>query len=244
MRDPRRLRSADGAPGRSASFRGGGLWIRPGQRPLAERRRRRLRQALIALALVAAVVAVRLWSQQNGAVVRARREVPCDAVFYYQGYAGWRDDRMGDSPRTLGEGGDEVCCLASLMAMREIPVPFPGALNPGTLNAWLSANGGYDGEGNLKWKDVAGLLGMTLVERRADRASAELLEELVKDGTYAVVRVKRADAAPTHEVLLVGSNHGEFTIVDPEDPSRALNTLGLYGNRIYGLRYLTRSEQT
>lgn len=232
------VRSARGASDRSAFFYRPRrpLWVRPGARRKA--RRQRLHGALVALAVVAGVALLLLWARVSGVVIRPEREVPCDAVFYYQGYAGWKDDRLGDSEKTMGEYGDGACCLASLMAMQHIAAPFEGAVNPGTLNAWLGANGAYDEDGNLKWASAAALLGLDLTEQRANGGSASLLERLIQQEVYAVVQVDSPGLGRRHDVLLVGSNHGEFTIVDPADPSKTLNTLGRYKNKIYFMRYL------
>ena len=237
------IRSAKGASDRCAFSRRGAAspFVRPAYRRRAARRRVWLRRAMIALAIVAAAVLVRLVLPPTGVVLQTRREFPCDPVYFYQQDAAWSDDVIGTSGKTIGLDGDDVCCLASLMAMQGIPAPFDGALNPGTLNAWLSENGGYYADGGLKWDRVAELMGAKLSGGYGARA-ASLLEDLIQRQVYAVVRVKRPDTGKWHEVLIVGSVHGEFTIVDPLDPTGTLNTMGLYQNRIYDLRYLTLEE--
>ncbi len=237
------IRSAKGASDRCAFSRRGAArpFVRPACRRRAARRRVWLRRAAVALAVVAAILLVRRLVPPAGVVLQTRREFPCDPVYFYQQDPAWGGDAIGTSGKTVGLDGDGVCCLASLMAMQHIPAPFDGELSPGTLNAWLSENGGYDAGGALKWGRVAELLGAKLSGGYGARA-ASLLEELIQRQVYAVVRVKRPDTGKWHEVLIAGSVHGEFTIVDPLDPTGTLNTMGLYQNKIYDLRYLTREE--
>ncbi len=243
VKNHRLIRSAPGASDRCAFFRRDAAppFVRPAYRRRAARRRAWLRRAAVALAIVAAVLLVRWLVPPAGVVLQTRREFPCDPVYFYQQDPAWSEAALGTSGKTLGLDGDSVCCLASLMAMQGIPAPFDGELNPATLNAWLSENGGYDAGGALKWGRVAGLLGAKLSGGYGARA-ASLLEELIQRQVYAVVRVKRPDTGKWHDVLVVGSVHGEFTIVDPLDPTGTLNTMGLYQNKIYDLRYLTREE--
>lgn len=216
-------------------------FMRPAYRRRTERRRVWLRRAVTAAAIVAAVILLRTLLLSAGVVLQTQREFPCDPVYFYQQEPAWSEDVIGASGKTLGLDGDEVCCLASLMAMQGIPAPFPGELNPAALNAWLSENDAYDADGHLIWDKVAKLLGAKL-SGGYGASAASLLEELIQRRVYAVVRVKRTDTGKWHKVLIVGSVHGEFTIVDPLDPTGTLNTLGLYRNKIYDLRYLTREE--
>lgn len=216
--------------------------MRPAYRRRAARRRKWLRRlAPVAVALLV-VVALRLALRASGMIVRPLREMPCDAVFFYQEDAAWADDAMGDSGRTLGKSGDGVACLAALMAMEHLPAPFEGTVNPGTLNAWLSENGGYDADGNPRWDHIAQLLGFRHTEKAAQGDVNAVLDRLIQAEVYPMARVKRPDTGAKHEVLLVGSVHGEYTIVDPLDPTGTLNTLGLYGNKIYGLRYFEQEN--
>ena len=210
----------------------------PAWRRRALRKRRRL---LLAVALSAALVltlligllAVRI----NGVVVLAVREMPSVPVYYYQEDPAWSAATLGDSDRTLGKSGDSVACLASLLAMQGLSAPGLDATDPGALNDWLSENGAYDARGALQWRKVAALLGAKAVEKPAQRGLGRLLERLLQREIYPVVTVRRPDTGASHDVLVVGSVHGEYVIVDPLDPTGVPNTLGLYGNRIYGMRY-------
>ncbi len=113
-----------------------------------------------------------------------------------------------------------------------------GEVNPGTLNAWLSENGAYDASGSLNWQRAAGLLGVSLTQRQPGWGVGGTLEMLIRQEVYPVARVKQPGTGAYHDVLLVGSVHGEFQIMDPLDPSGEPNSLSVYGNRIYEIRYL------
>ena len=214
-------------------------WVRPGYRRRALFRRRLLTGLLTTALLVAAVlIAHNTALRLNGAVVLAQRELPGMPVFFCQEDPAWSGDPMGPSGRALGEAGDGVTCLASLIAMQQLPTPIDGAVNPGSLNAWLSSCGAYDAQGNLDWSKAARLLGAELTERQPGWGVSRALEWLLQREIYPVVRVRRADTGAFHDVLVVGTVHGEFVIVDPLDASGTPNTLGIYDNRIYAVRYL------
>lgn len=213
------------------------------QRPAARRQKRR-RRRLVRVAAALMAFALMMWlayrsAARDGIKVKPSREMPCVDVFFNQDDPAWSEEVMGDTGRTLGKDGDGVACLASLMAMQDIEAPFPGTLNPGTLNAWLSENDCYERDGDLKWSKVASLLGAKLVDKPARWGDEKLLDRLLQQEVYAVVEVRRPDVGKLHRVLLVGSMHGEYTIVDPLDGMDALNSLGIYRNRIYSLKYLT-----
>jgi hypothetical protein len=159
-------------------------------------------------------------------------------VFYCQTDAAWAGDCLGASDRTLGEAGDGVTCLAALIEMQQLKAPIEGELNPATLNAWLSENEAYDEDGGLDWRRAAELLGVSLTQRQPGWGIDGTLEVLLRQEVYPVARVKQPDTGAFHDVLLVGTVHGEFQIMDPLDPSGEPNSLSVYGNRIYEIRYL------
>ena len=215
------------------------LWVRPAYRRRALRLRRLLFWLFLAVSLTAVVIIAHSTALRiNGAVVLARREIPGVPVLFCQSDAAWADDLLGASNRTLGAAGDGVTCLAALMQTQQLPAPFDGPVNPGTLNAWLSANGAYDGRGNLDWSKAAKLLGVELTRRQPGWGVARTLEWLLQREIYPVVRVKRRDTGAIHDVLIVGAVHGEFLIMDPLDPTGIPNALSFYDNRIYSVKYL------
>ena len=196
-------------------------WVRPAYRRRAMLARRLVVWLVTATLLATVILTVHSTAPRvNGAVVLARRE------------------RMGASTRTLGQSGDGVTCLASLIEMQQIPTPIEGAVNPGTLNAWLTQCDAYDASGNLNWQRVADVLGVSLVERQPGWGVSRNLEYLLQHEIYPVVRVKRHDTGAFHDVLVVATVHGEFVIMDPLDPTGIANSLSLYDNRIYAVKYL------
>lgn len=214
-------------------------WVRPAYRRRAIFARRLIFWLLAATLLAAGIITVYSTALRvNGAVVLAQRELPGMPVFYCQNDAAWNAERMGASTRTLGQSGDGVTCLASLIEMQQIPTSIDGPVNPGTLNAWLTERDAYDASGNLNWQRAANLLGVGLVQRQPGWGVSRTLEYLLQSEVYPVVRVKRQDTGAFHDVLVVATVHGEFVIMDPLDPTGMANTLGQYGNRIYAVRYL------
>ncbi len=238
------VRSADGRreparPERPLPKRDKPAWVRPEYRR-RQSARRKLIAGLLAFAVVLAVILLANSSvlRSSGAVVLARRELPSVPVFFCQTDAAWAGERMGSSGRTLGEAGDGVTCLAALIEMQQLKTPVEGEVNPGTLNAWLSENGAYDESGGLDWRRAAELLGVSLTERQPGWGIGDTLEMLLQQEVYPVARVKQPGTGAFHDVLLVGTVHGEFQIMDPLDSSGEPNALSVYGNRIYDVRYL------
>ena len=185
---------------------------------------------------------VRLATRMDSVVVLARREVPGSPEYFYQEDPAWSADTMGNSDRALGKNGDGVACLTSLVAMQQLACPVSEDLDPGTLNAWLSENDAYDANGEMNWARVGALLGAKAVEKRPQRGLDTLMEALLQREVYPIVTVRRPDTGTDHAVLVVGTVHGEFVIVDPLDPTGIPNSLSLYNDRIYGLRYLENEE--
>ena len=219
-----------------------GAWVRPAHRKRARQLREWLRPIGRLLAVAVAMLALGRLIWPTSVVVKARREVPGSPEYFYQEDPAWSADVMGHSGKTLGRDGDAVACLASLLAMQPIPAPFEGDVDPGTLNAWLTENDAYDSEGGLKWERVAALLGVKAGQRQAQWGLDDRIESLLQREIYPIVTVRRPDTHRLHEVLVAGSVHGEFVIVDPLDPTGIPNSLALYGNRIRGLRYLENEE--
>lgn len=214
-------------------------WVRPAYRRRDVWRRRLARWLIAAVALMtAALIANSAALRLNGAVVLARREIPGMPVFFRQDDPAWAGDTMGAPDRTLGKAGDGVSCLASLVEMQQLPAPFEGAVDPGTVNAWLCANGAYDRKGDLDWSKAAKLLGVQLVERQPGWGVARTMESLLQREIYPVLRVKLRDTGAYHDVLAVGTVHGEFVIMDPLDSAGIPNSLSIYDNRIYSVKYL------
>lgn len=214
-------------------------WVRPAYRRRAMLARRLVVWLVTATLLATVILTVHSTALRvNGAVVLARRELPGMPVFFCQNDAAWSAERMGASTRTLGQSGDGVTCLASLIEMQQIPTPIEGAVNPGTLNAWLTQCDAYDASGDLNWQRVADVLGVSLVERQPGWGVSRNLEYLLQHEIYPVVRVKRHDTGAFHDVLVVATVHGEFVIMDPLDPTGIANSLSLYDNRIYAVKYL------
>jgi len=238
------VRSADGRrePARSVrplARRGRPAWVRPEYRRRAKFRNRLIAGLLaVAVVLVVALLANSSVLRSNGAVVLARRELPSVPVFFCQTDAAWADAPMGASGRTLGEAGDGVTCLAALIEMQQLKTPIEGEVNPGTLNAWLSENDAYDEDGRLDWLKAAELLGVSLTQRQPGWGIGGTLEMLIQQEVYPVARVKQPGTGAFHDVLLVGTVHGEFQIMDPLDSSGEPNSLSVYGNRIYDVRYM------
>lgn len=138
-----------------------------------------------------------------------------------QGDSRWGSIHLGSSGDTLSRIGCAVTSVAILMV-------HSGSMsdedfNPGKLCNYLSANGGFDGYGNIRWAAATGMEssftyqgGGTLSGSQSAKASE--IKSYLDSGYYAIVSVKYGG----HWVAIdhVDSNGTVYMI----DPARGTNT--------------------
>jgi len=125
----------------------------------------------------------------------------CKRPHYLQCDSTWGDDTL--------PCGDTICQVGC--AMTSVTEALKGGFNPGTLNSWLKAHGGYEGC-DLVWASVNSL-GITFQEQ--SKHTLDWLETAANNCNYAIVANVLNGA---HWVLITGyAGGGNFYVNDPAD---------------------------
>lgn len=127
---------------------------------------------------------------------------------YSQRDSRWASDKMGASGLTVGNDG---CMMTSIAAAYRV--------SPGTLNAWLSKNGGYTSSGLLVHSVAAnydGSGGLKYVGTGSLPSSASSVGRGIERGAVYVVSSSRPLGAG-HWVLVYKATSGQAYYMDPWD---------------------------
>lgn len=148
------------------------------------------------------------------------REIPIPQFF--QGDPAWREDRLGETPGTLAGEGCAVASAAMVLGFYGIDV------DPGRLNAFLTAHAGYEGTGWIRWESAAAFSPGVVEKAYEDLPSHALIDWNLIRGNPVIVRIRRSDGI-THFVVIVGKRGRDYLIRDPS---------GAGGGRVYPLAEL------
>lgn len=190
---------------------------------------RRIRYiTILPVCIAAAVIGFILLRFRGSVLVHAEETISLnrEIVFYRQDDEKWAAETMGDSVYTLGKSGCLVSSIASAVTM------MGDEKTPYTLNKTLSRQNVFDAEGNLLWENLR-----NTGEYEADvfgNVTNELLENLLKDGKYPIIRVRMYGLGNFHYILVVKAESGEYYCMDPLRDG--LVPLSQYGNRVYAVR--------
>ncbi|WP_157729582.1 C39 family peptidase [Tumebacillus algifaecis] len=178
--------------------------------------------ALSAAVMTAAVVTPALVAPQTA-------EAAFNAPLFRQYDAAWGSNLMGGGD-TLTQSGCTVTSVA--MALKHKGITVSGsAADPGKLNTWLKANGGYSGN-LLVWGAVPKLSSKISFQGRytgGTSVTAANLRSYLDAGNKAVIAQVRSGS---HWVLLTGHNGGTtFYANDPgySTTSYTYSTMTGYG---------------
>lgn len=169
--------------------------------------------ALMAMACMAlaALWLYDLWSGKRipasgGANITVRLE---DTARYQQNDPRWSAAHMGKpTGDTLGRAGCTVTSVA--MALTNLGQP----LDPGQLNAALTAENGFTGPSWLVWDALPRVTrGAVRVEVHRE-PSQEKLDACLARGDYPIVKFRIGGVIP-HWVVLVGKENGTYYMRDP-----------------------------
>ena len=185
--------------------------------PAVEPNRRRLKrhvfQALAVVCLCAA--AISLWyyyfatrniPSAGGLYFFSRLELPMHR--FAQADPLWSDDPLGLTPATMGEEGCAVSSSAMVLAF------YGQDIDPGRLNAFLTANGGYTPQGWLYWEKAAEFSPGKARHAYEDLPSYFLIDWNLLHGNPVIVRI-RLPSDMTHFVVVSGKVGFDYLIQDP-----------------------------
>ena len=169
-------------------------------------------------------------SPTGGRYFFTRTELP--VTLFLQGDDKWADDHLGNSPRTMAQVGCAVTSAAMIMKFYGLDT------DPGRLNTFLLANGGYDENNDLRWEGPAALAPTKVKHVYEDLPSYHLIDSNLEHGNPVIVRLS-LPSGWTHFVVIMGKQGFDYLI---RDPSKAGLRKGVYplkeiGSKIYALRY-------
>ena len=146
----------------------------------------------------------------------------------------WAAARLGESALTIGEAGCLLCCLASLLA------EWGADTDPGRLNAWLRAAGGFDPAGEVRPAALP-RLGARVAARVDYYATPANLRRIGRGlaagrGALALIDTRPGAVSQAHWVRLVTVAGRDCEIMDPwQAPGAELVGLApQYGGRGWG----------
>ncbi|MBR1528874.1 MAG: hypothetical protein IJ642_06200 [Oscillospiraceae bacterium] len=185
----------------------------------------------ILLAAILMMIAL-LYLFRNSKIIHPAEAVslPDNAVYYSQKNPDWAEDSLGNSDYKMSDSGCLVTCMACTLTMQEIY-----EMTPKELNQLLSANHGYDDDGNLQWSILENLTDTEISLEFTD------ISDLLKQHIYPAVRVRMHGLGSYHYVLIIGSDEKNYLCIDPLSQENQPVSLSEYHNRIYAVRYLKKS---
>jgi len=158
-----------------------------------------------------------------------RTPIALPVPVYRQSDPEWALERMGCAGTNLSRSGCVVTCVAMVFAYYGIET------TPGTLNAFLSARGGYTDRGWLIWHQAAAFTGGHVHVAYVGPPDQGLVDANLRRHNPVIVKVLVAGGG-AHWVVIVGKHGREYLINDPSRPERARRLLSEYGTHMYALR--------
>lgn len=146
---------------------------------------------------------------------------------------GWSGLKMGDTGKTIGEEGDFLCCVCSVMSLAD-KTTAKNKYTPDKLNAVISGIDGYEEDGTFRsgvLKEIAenakrqkvivpGLTGQDLVRDPKD-----------PDIVYDIVKVKKDGRYRWVAITGLSKDKKQYQCMDPKEET-AVN-LSDYDSRVY-----------
>ena len=155
---------------------------------------------------------------------------------FRQGDDRWRNDRLGNTPATLGAEGCAVASAAMVLASYGVDT------DPGRLNKLVTEANGYVGNGWLEWEKAAEVTGNVARKVYEDLPSYRLIDENLRHGNPVIVRL-RIEGGPTHFVVIAGKEGYDYLTRDPgAGAAKGLYPLSEFGSKIEALRFYEKMK--
>jgi hypothetical protein len=211
---------------------------------LFPRRRKRVYvwAAAVAVALAALVVCgvlVRGWTARR--VIASSgglyfvRGVALEVPAFRQADPRWHYDALGRTADTLGGAGCAVTSAAMVLKSYGVDT------DPQRLNDYLTAHGGYEGNGYIIWEKAA-KLGRSVKKAYEDVPSYWRIDSQLIKGNPVIVRI-HLPGGGTHFVVIAGKRGFDYLILDPGAGwRRGLYPLREITAKIDGLRYYRKAK--
>ena len=191
--------------------------------------------ALVALLLVILAVAMERYFRKHplspsGGIYFIRR-IELAVPAFCQADEKWRGNRLGWTDGTIG--GEGCAVTSAAMAMKFYGVDT----DPGRLNEYLSASGGYTRSGWIYWEAAENLAPGRVRKAYEDAPSYFLIDWNLVRGNPVIVRLRLPDGI-THFVVIAGKQGFDYLIRDPmADSERGVYPLRELGSNIEALRF-------
>ena len=155
---------------------------------------------------------------------------------FRQGDDRWRNDRLGNTPATLGAEGCAVASAAMVLASYGVDT------DPGRLNKLVTEANGYVGNGWLEWEKAAEVTGNVARKVYEDLPSYRLIDENLRHGNPVIVRLK-TEGGITHFVVIAGKEGYDYLTRDPgAGAAKGLYPLSEFGSKIEALRFYEKMK--
>ena len=155
---------------------------------------------------------------------------------FSQGDGRWSGDALGSTAASLGAEGCAVTCAAMVLRYHGFES------DPGMLNGWLTANGGYTAQGWIHWEKAAELTDGLLEHAYEAAPSYRLMDSEILRGNPVIVRVRRAGASSTHFVVVVGKTGRRYVVADPAERVFSRRYLDEIAPEVEALRFYVRKR--
>lgn len=151
------------------------------------------------------------------------------APIYLQTDPRWRAVHLGRTAEPLGSVGCVVCCVSMGLAHHGV------AIRPDSLNAALTAAGGFTERGWLKWETVEDVAGGRARIEVPGKLSHAAIDKALRAGCPVLAKVMIRGTIQ-HWVLIVGKDGLDYMIHDPLGDGVSLDRLDGYDSNIYAIR--------
>jgi Peptidase C39 family len=141
---------------------------------------------------------------------------------FLQGDPRWGDEKLADTPGTLGGEGCAVISASMVLSYHGMEV------DPSRLNRFLREHNGYEGRGWIRWESASEFFPGIVEKAYEDAPSTFLIDWNLVRAIPSIVRIRRPDGI-THFVVIVGKRGRDYLIRDPS---------GAGGGKVYPFREL------
>ncbi len=144
----------------------------------------------------------------------------------------WNFELLGPTFDTIGQTGCAITSAAMVLSAYGVDT------DPGRLNDFLNANGGYTPNGWLYWEKAAAIAPGGQVEKAyEDLPSYTLIDENLLHGNPVIIRITLHNGT-THFVVIVGKQGWKYLVQDPaRPPDFGIYPLKRLTGEIQALRY-------
>ena len=165
----------------------------------------------------------------GGLYFQPRLELP--VPIFRQADDRWRNDRLGNTPASLGAEGCAVASAAMVLAS------YGADIDPGRLNKLVTEANGYEGAGWLVWEKAAEVTGNIARKVYEAEPSYRLIDENLRRRNPVIVRL-RTTGGITHFVVIAGKEGYDYLVHDPgAGAAKGIYPLKEFGSKIEALRF-------